>query len=271
MSSARRRAGAADWARARRALVAVRERLGEPARFWLRDDDAVAPGSALDRLLAIAAAAGVPVSLAVIPDRVEPALEPALRCRPGVAVLQHGFAHADHAPPGEKSREFGPDRPLAGMAAEIGEGRARLESFAGFVPIFVPPWNRIAPALAADLPSLGFPILSAYTNRREPVRIGGLAVLNAHLDPVAWHDGRGLGDTAEILSRLSARLEDQAAGRLPGAEPIGLLTHHLVHDEETFAFLNELLQFLTREGLTNWFSGAMLLAEFGQGEPSGAI
>jgi hypothetical protein len=265
------RAGAADWDRLDRALAAYRDAHGTPARAWLRDDDAVAPSPALERLLAIAEGAGIPVSLAVIPASAEPALDDALRGRTDVAVLQHGWAHLDHAPPGQKSREFGPDRPLPVMAAEIAKGRRRLESFAGFVPIFVPPWNRIAPALAAELPGLGLPILSGYTNRREPEPIAGPAVLNTHLDPVAWHEGRGLGDTGDLVTRLAARLEKQADGRLPAAGPIGLLTHHLVHDEETFAFLGELLQFLTGRGLTQWLSGAMLLEEFGCGEPSGAI
>ena len=259
-------AGRPDWARLERALAAVRTACGRPARLWLRDDDAVSPSPALDRLFSIADAVGVPVLLAVIPVRAKPALAEALRARPDVAVLQHGFAHVDHAAPGEKSREFGADRPLAVMAAEIAEGRRRLENFAGFVSIFVPPWNRVASALAADLPALGFPILSGYTNRHEPEPIGGVVTLNTHLDPVAWHAGRGLGDTSELLGKLSARLERQADGHLDPAAPIGLLTHHLVHDEETFAFVDELLQFLARDDLTHWLSGAMLLEEFGRDE-----
>lgn len=260
-------AGRADWERLERALVGFCDATGEPAGFWLRDDDAVAPRPALDRLLRLAADLGIPVSLAVIPALAEPALSEMLNERADVAVLQHGFAHLDHAPPGERSREFGPDRPLPAMTAEIAEGRARLQSFAGFVPIFVPPWNRISPDLARELPGLGLPILSAYTHRREPQTIQGLAQLNTSIDPVAWHAGRGLADPAELLARLSDRLERRGDGRLAATEPIGLLTHHLVHDEETFAFLGELLQFLNRRGLTRWFSGAMLLQEFGPSDP----
>lgn len=263
-------AGATDWDRLERALSAVRDAQGAPARLWLRDDDAVAPGPALDRLFAVADAAGVPVSLAVIPALADPALEEALRARPGTAVLQHGYAHLDHAPPGEKKREFGPDRPLSEMTAEIARGRLRLRSFAGFVPIFVPPWNRIAPDLAAELPALGFPVLSSYTNGREPDAVEGLAVLDTHLDPVDWHGGRGLAEPVKLLARLAERLERQADGSLPASRPIGLLTHHLVHDEETFAFLDKLLQFLVRKGLTHWLSGAMLLEEFGRDVPTGA-
>ncbi|KQT41981.1 hypothetical protein ASG43_17000 [Aureimonas sp. Leaf454] len=267
--SAAVRAASDPWTRLDRALEDHRERLGAPASFWLRDDDAVAPGPALDRLLAIADAAGVPVSLAVIPSRADPALVRALEGRPDVAVLQHGFAHADHALPGNKSREFGPDRPLAEMIAEVAEGRRRLAGFAGFVPIFVPPWNRIAPALAAELPRLGFPVLSGYTNRREPAPVAGLDILDAHLDPVAWHAGRGLADTAQLLDRLSARLQAKVDGRIAADRPIGLLTHHLVHDEETFAFVGELLHFLARRSLAHWLSGAMLLERFGCGDRTG--
>src|SRR5216684_8019215 len=55
---------AADWLDLERELDAWRA-AGRSATLWWRDDDAVRPTPALDRLLAIAA--GVPLALAVIP------------------------------------------------------------------------------------------------------------------------------------------------------------------------------------------------------------
>lgn len=256
----------AHWHRVERALLCYRERFGAPAPFWLRDDDAVAPSAALDRLLGMAREVDVPVSLAVIPAGIDPALRPYLDALPSTCVLQHGFAHAVHAPPGRKKCEFPAERDLVAMRDEIADGRMRLDCFAGFVPIFVPPWNRIAPTVAAALPALGFAALSTYGDRRRPQAAPGLATLGTHVDPVAWHDGRGFLGHAAVLAALAGRLERLVAGEADAGEPTGLLTHHLVHDDETFAFLDELLQFLARRGLTRWLSGAMLLEEFGRDE-----
>ncbi|TIT57545.1 MAG: polysaccharide deacetylase, partial [Mesorhizobium sp.] len=43
------------------------QRAGRKAEFWLRDDDAVDPTPALDRLLDLTRQFAVPVTLAVIP------------------------------------------------------------------------------------------------------------------------------------------------------------------------------------------------------------
>jgi hypothetical protein len=51
---------------------------GRQVRFWLRDDDAVAPGPALDRLAQVAERFGAPALLAVIPMLPGDLLAPAL-------------------------------------------------------------------------------------------------------------------------------------------------------------------------------------------------
>src|SRR6185437_11578253 len=107
---------------------------GRIAMLWWRDDDAVAATPQLDRLLLLAGT--VPVALAVIP-----ALATALADAPRVAVLQHGWQHADRAEHGKKS-EYPEGRSAAVVGAEIGAGRARLKALFGprASPVFVPPW-----------------------------------------------------------------------------------------------------------------------------------
>src|SRR6185437_7317815 len=98
-------------------LVAELDRWREAGRvapLWWRDDDATAPTAELARLLALADAA--PLALAVIPAGAGPDLAAALAGRPRVAVLQHGWRHADHAAIGKKS-EYPQERPPAGVAA----------------------------------------------------------------------------------------------------------------------------------------------------------
>ena len=71
-----------------------------------RDDDAFDDSSALRTLLALTD--GLPVSLAVVP---EPAVDrlATLSHYSDITVLQHGFAHRNHAPAEEKT-EYGRHR-----------------------------------------------------------------------------------------------------------------------------------------------------------------
>ena len=102
----------AKWA----GLVAELDRWGEAGRvatLWWRDDDVVAATSELDALLRLAGE--VPLALAVIPAEAQPDLAAALSPFPQVAVLQHGWRHANHAANGKKS-EFPPGRAAAEVA-----------------------------------------------------------------------------------------------------------------------------------------------------------
>ncbi len=83
------------------------ERAGRKADFWLRDDDAVEPTAALDRLLTLTEKYGVPVALAVIPAFTGAALAKRLDEAPHAVVAVHGWSHENHAAAGEKKQELG--------------------------------------------------------------------------------------------------------------------------------------------------------------------
>lgn len=206
---------------------------GRTPTLWWRDDDAVAQTSALDRLLAITDA--IPVMLAVIPQPLEPSLPPRLE-RTAAYVVQHGWAHKNHRPPGQKACEIGEDRPPPVVESELREGAEILRQAFGprFRPWLVPPWNRIDHAIAARLPDLGYAGLSTFEPRRDRFRV------NAHVDPIAWKDGRRFIGPDKTLSRLTAHLAARRAGAIDAAEPTGLLTHHLVHDADLWDFLERL-------------------------------
>ena len=104
---------------------------GTPARFWLRDDDAIEPGVALDRLLQMTADAGVPVTLAVIPAPSGRALADRLLPEAHVAVAVHGWTHHNHAGATAKQQELGANRPAATALDEVARGFARLASLHG--------------------------------------------------------------------------------------------------------------------------------------------
>lgn len=217
---------------------------GRDIRIWWRDDDATAPSAALARLLDVAAARRAPLSLAVIPAQAEAALATMLRDHPAAtAVLQHGFAHENHAGPSDKKCELVSPAERPAVIEELRRGREALRGLfaARFQSVLVPPWNRLSEALVARLPELGFSALSTYRPRRAAMAAPGLVQVNCHLDLLRWRPTRGFLGTEAALDLLVDHLADKRLGRADPAEPSGLLSHHRVHDAATWEFLDRLL------------------------------
>ena len=217
---------------------------GRRLRLWLRDDDAVAPSPALDRLAGLSERFALPVLLAVIPMLTEPALAAALRATPSLLPCQHGCKHRNHAAAGMKKSEFGTGRPRAEAAADIAAGRQRLGDLLGasVLPVFVPPWNRIDPDLARALPEFGFTGLSCF--RGFGLGGDGPTLVNSDTDVMDWHGGR----IGRSLQALALEIRDQLAARRQqpeGTDTLGLLLHHRDHDETAWAALQALLATLT--------------------------
>jgi len=242
-------------------------RSGRRATFWWRDDDAVEPSPALDRLLELAATGRAPLALAVIPARVSSRLAARLAgAGEQVAVLQHGFDHANHAPEGEKRAELNEQRPRAVLREELARGRAILATLFGeqALPVLVPPWNRMDQDLIPELPGLGFRGLSTHTPRATANPASGLIQCNTHVDVLRWKPECGfLGEGAALgllIRHLSARrCPDE--GHVPAGdasldpdEPTGLLTHHLAMDEPAWDFMARLLESLARQPAVRWVS-----------------
>lgn len=221
------------------------------ASFWWRDDDAGRPARAFDRLLALAADLELSLGLAVVPAWLEPDVAEAIRAAPGgVAVLQHGFAHVNHegeVQPGERKvhpAECGTARPAPVVLEEVAAGGASLKAAFGdrALPAFVPPWNRIADAVSASLPRLGYRALSAFGPRSAAQPVPGLLQVNCHADPVVWREGKRFAGAGATLERLRTHLAARREGHADPAEPTGLLTHHRDMDPAFWAFLEELLR-----------------------------
>ncbi len=208
----------------------VRAEAGDPVRLWLRDDDAVVPSAPLDRLLALAGGI-VPLTLAVIPAETGAALAARLVDAAGVSVAVHGWAHRNHAPLGEKTAELGAHRPARVVLEEAGRGLRHLSALHGarLVPLMVPPWNRIAPAVVAGLRDEGFRALSVF----GPEAPAPLTVVNTHVDVIDWRGSRGGKPEAVLVAEILARMQSGGA--------VGILTHHLVHDAAVWTFLERLI------------------------------
>ncbi len=210
---------------------------GEAIRLWWRDDDAGRDHRALERLLELAERRDLPLALAVVPLWLEAPVQALIAASTKATVLQHGFAHANHAPPGAKAIELG-GRDLATITAELNEGRAALiDAFgATCLAVLVPPWNRLDPGLTERLTACGFIGLSTFGRRQGSEAAPGLTRVNAHLDPIDWRGNRLFVGEQAALERLCAVLDPE--------EPIGILSHHLVMDEPGWGFLERLLEVL---------------------------
>lgn len=231
---------------------------GRAATFWWRDDDAVAATPSLDRLLRLTGRAGIPLALAVIPARAEQSLQGRLADERHVTVVQHGYAHRNHAAAGMRAVECGGARSLDEVSGELARGRERLERMFSrrFLPILVPPWNRIDAALPPRLPGLGFLGLSTWGLREAPEPCAGLRQVHTHADPVAWRKGRVFGGAERVTQAMADHLRARREGTADPEEPTGLLTHHLVHDEPGWEFLEQVAARLSARKDVRWIAAA---------------
>ena len=175
---------------------------GRKSVFWLRDDDAVEPTPALDRILSLTERFRVPLLLASIPAHATQALAERLKSEDRVAVAVHGWSHDNHAPPAQKKQELGSHRPGSAVLDDLRRGLIRIRQLFGeqAVPLLVPPWNRIDPALLPALPSLGFQALSVY----GPPKPAPLVVINSTVDIMDWHGARGCLPTHVLVELIVA-------------------------------------------------------------------
>jgi hypothetical protein len=215
---------------------------GRVATLWWRDDDAVRMSPALDRLLALAG--DVPLALAVIPAEAEEFAAP-------VSVLQHGWSHANNAHAGARKCELADLSVLDRLAA----GKQRLARLFGsrFLPVMVPPWNRLAASVAARLPALGYRGLSVLGPRRTGFEA------NVHVDVMDWRQRRFAGEVP-VLRQVVAHLSARRAREASEDEPTGVMTHHLVHGAPTERFLGRLFAATRAHPAARWLEPSAVFA-----------
>jgi hypothetical protein len=204
------------------------------APLWLRDDDSVEPTPALERLIDLTAEHDIPLALAVVPANAGKALAHALRAAGHVTPIVHGWAHRNYAPKGEKKQEFGLHRPIEAMRQDLSLALSKVRELFPFqlAPMFVPPWNRIAPELIPILRELDYTALSTFgatsaENRASPE-------INTHVDIIDFRGTRRCREHGVLAQEIAVALSYSFQH---GRCAVGILSHHLVHDEAAFEFL----------------------------------
>ncbi|WP_037310992.1 polysaccharide deacetylase family protein [Ruegeria halocynthiae] len=212
--------------------------------LWWRDDDAISATPQLERLSELSKTLALPVHLAAIPRDADRTLVDVVTHQPELIPVVHGWAHLNHAPPDEKKSEFRLHRPLEEILSDARSGLKQMQGLFGdkLCPMFVPPWNRIAPDVVRELPGAGYHFISTATPRRTRFPAPGIEQINTHLDPIDWRGTRGLAAPNDLIVKTSDLLRDRRTGGADITEPFGVLTHHLVHDQDIWTFTKDLLR-----------------------------
>ncbi|MGL4974469.1 MAG: polysaccharide deacetylase family protein, partial [Bosea sp. (in: a-proteobacteria)] len=84
-----------------------------------------------------------------------------------------------------------------------------------------------------------------------------LAQLNCHVDLIDWRGGRKGRSLAWVASELAAAL---TASRMGNREPVGLLAHHLDHEEVTWSVLEQLGALIADHPAAQWVSATEALS-----------
>jgi len=226
--------------------------------LWWRDDDAVEPSAALDRLTGLSGRLSLPVHLAVVPRFAKPSLVDYCR-RPGLVPVVHGWSHEDHAASGAKKSEFGTDVPRARHDIVLALNGMQNLFGTRFAPMFVPPWNRMDEGLFPELVKAGFTTVSAFTPRTEAHPVPSLTQVNCHIDPIDWRGTRDLVDPAQLIRHVVQLLSDRRNGIADNDEPLGYLSHHLVHTDAIWDFTEQFFQTIMK-GPVDLYSARLIKA-----------
>jgi hypothetical protein len=200
---------------------------GRRPQLWWRDDDAQRVTPALWRLLDLAQKVGAPVALAVAPQGLDPKLPVYLRDHRKVTVMQHGVEQDDMGRPASAQA----------LTAAIRASDAALKAFDRYAPVYVASGADLQPEVVEALQASNISCASAFG---APRSTEGLIRIDVHLDLMRWGPTPRFVGRDPFLDRLRRRLREQR--RLQQwSEPVGILTHHLQHDEAAWAFLDSLL------------------------------
>jgi len=107
--------------------------------------------------------------------------------------------------------------------------------------------------LLPALVSAGFATVSAFTPRAAAQPVPNLTQVNCHVDPIDWRGTRDLTDPALLIRHVVRLLRDRRTGIADNDEPLGYLSHHLVHTEAIWDFTEQFFQIMA-EGPVDAYS-----------------
>jgi hypothetical protein len=229
---------------------------GATATFWWRDDDAVDATPQLDALLKHAGK--IPIALAVAPGLATQELAEKLAKHASVVVLQHGWRHDDHTSGG--NNEYPASRSMEEVSRELADGRCKMAALFGSqaMPVFVPPWHGFEPCFLPLLWSHGLTGISRKGPRASPFAAEGVLQVNAHMAPIKWSTPPSFGGDDLYLDQVIDHLRGRRLGTYDAAEATGLLTHHLVQNDQSYVFIARFVALVSRHPACIWMNATTL-------------
>lgn len=194
-------------------------------QFWWRDDDLVEPTEAGERLLKLACNYDIPITLAVIPESMKESLIPWLNSFENLnyQIAQHGFNHNNNAKPNQKKCEL-----IYGFDTEnLLKAKGKLQDLFPhhFKNMIVPPWNRFDASLHFFL-NENYEKISTFGPEESK------HFVNTHIDLIHWKEDKRALTEEEIFYQITESENNS----------IGLLTHHLVHEENHWKLLEKFFE-----------------------------
>jgi hypothetical protein len=234
------------------------ERNGATATFWWRDDDAVDDTPQLDVLLKHAGT--IPLALAVMPGLATRDLAARLAKHASVVVLQHGWRHDNHASSGNS--EYPASRSMADVSQELADGRRVLTTLFGpqAIPVLAPPWHGFDACFLPLLRRNGLMGISRKGPRPAPFAAEGVVQTNAHVALIEWSIPPSFAGDDLYLDRIIDHLRGRRLGRYDTNEATGLLTHHLVQDDKSYAFIARLAAVVSGHRACLWMDATELFS-----------
>lgn len=227
-------------------------------------------------MLDLAKQYSAPVHLAVIPNSLQDSLAiiKTEQYSSDCFVLQHGFDHQSYARAEQRKIELGGTQVtlklLPNLLANLTAGHRLLTTQFDeqYLPILVPPWNRIDPLVESHLADLGYQQLSVLASKKLPETNFHL---NVHIDIIDWKL-RGFAGEEQVLTKIiscltaqrlqldtqETRLNQHSTPFDSLIKPLGLMTHHLDHDIECWNFLTRFFAFCQQQNKVTWLSGKEL-------------
>lgn len=236
------------------------QRWKEPVNFWWRDDDAIADTAPLRKLIALQQDNGtIPLHLASIPQLLDTSLPALVGHSPNVWILQHGFNHQNNASADERKIELGGDQDESTLRSKLASGRETLlQNFSDrYLDILVPPWNRVNETALSAINSLHYLALSGLGLDKKTV--DKTPRLNVHIDIVNWKQRRFVG-TETCLENIVNQLTIRRTEAPHRHEPLGIMTHHLAHDDGCWGFLSDFLRLTTQHPCVRWIKAEQAIA-----------
>ena len=229
---------------------------GKKVKLWWRDDDAADLTDSFKKLLDLITRGSPPIVIAAIPSQISSKTVTAINTMPNknIFVAQHGYSHSDNSSLGQKKIELGGEYSLECIKLQLKIGRAILEKRfpKRFVPVLVPPWNRIDPEIIPHLSHLNYLAISAFGTEDPYVVEIGLKELNCHIDIINWRNRRRFLGQDNILSIVCQLLRKYRSQKKVHDLPIGLLSHHIRHDKYAWSFLEKFFDFTYGHPAVDW-------------------